>query len=460
MKLLNLIIASLTLLSLALPGECKEFNLPAQNIQEFKLDNGLKLIVRPDRRAPVVVVYTWYRIGSADEPGGLSGISHILEHMMFKGTTKHPQGEFSRIIARNGGRENAFTSSDYTGYYQELAAEHLALSFQLESDRMQNLIIKDQDYRQELEVVKEERRMRIDDNPQALTYERFNAAAHLAHPYHHLTIGWMNDLNHITSADVKRWYQQWYAPNNAIVVVVGNVDPKQTYQLAKRYFGPVPAKSLPSRPHYREPKPLGQRQLTVHAPAKLPMLLIGYNVPSFNTADHTWEVYALNLLNGILSSGQSARFARRLVRDQHIALDVSASYDLYSRYDSLFTIQGTPSKNTTNRALIHAIEQEIHKLQTTLITPRELQRIKAQILAQYVYAQDSLSQQAQQIGALEVNGISWHEITNYIKNIRAIRPQQIKQVAQRYLTAKRQTIALLQPLPLTTKTKKGVNHVH
>lgn len=448
MRKLIFLLATVLSITFSITANCKEIKLPPQNIHEFTLDNGLKLVVRPDRRAPVVVSYVWYRVGSADEPGGLTGISHVLEHMMFKGTPRYPQGVFSKIIAEHGGKENAFTSTDYTAYYQELAADNLELSFKLEADRMQNLMFSPEEYKKEIEVVKEERRMRIDDNPNALTYERFNAAAHIAHPYHHLTIGWMSDIEQITVADLKRWYDQWYAPNNAVLVVVGNVNPQETFRLAKKYFNSIPRKTLPPSRHFPEPKPLGERRLTVKAPAQLPLIIIGYNVPSFKTAKHQWEVYALNVLDGILSSGNSSRLARRLIRGSQIASNISCGYDLYDRYDSLFMCEGTPSQKHNITELEKAIHQEIEQLKNAPVTEKELKRIKAKILAHYIYDKDSLSNQAYQIGALETNGISWHEIENYINNINAISAEQVQQVAKKYLTSERLTTALLKPLPM------------
>ena len=210
--------------------------IAAELVHEYQLANGLKLIVKEDHRAPVVTTHVWYKVGSAHEPGGLTGISHVVEHMMFKGTKNHANGEFSKIIAARGGKENAFTSRDFTGYYQNLNAKHLAVSFKLEADRMRNLVLKDEDFAKEIEVVKEERRMRVDDNPNALTYERFMASAHISSPYHHMTIGWMNDLNHLSNTDLKRWYQTWYAPNNATLIVVGDVKPPACLSISKKIF--------------------------------------------------------------------------------------------------------------------------------------------------------------------------------------------------------------------------------
>ncbi|HDJ86948.1 MAG TPA: insulinase family protein, partial [Chromatiales bacterium] len=210
-------------------------------VHEYRLDNGLRVLVKEDHRAPVVVSQVWYKVGSGDEHGGITGISHALEHMMFQGTAKHPAGEFSRIVAANGGRENAFTGRDYTAYFQLLAKDRLPVSFELESDRMRNLSLKEADFRKEIQVVMEERRLRTDDNPQALTYERFNAAAFVSSPYHHPVIGWMDDLRNLKIGDLRAWYRRWYAPNNATLVVVGDVDPQAVLRLAERYFGPLPA---------------------------------------------------------------------------------------------------------------------------------------------------------------------------------------------------------------------------
>jgi zinc protease len=418
---------------------------------EYKLDNGLKLIVKEDHRAPVVVSQVWYKIGSSYENDGITGISHMLEHMMFKGTKKHPAGEFSRIIAQNGGQENAFTGRDYTAYFQSLEKSRLKISFELEADRMRNLLLPENEFKKERQVVAEERRLRTEDDPQALTDEQFHAAAFATGPYHHPVIGWMDDISHYTDADVRAWYQKWYAPNNATVVVVGDVDPDQVYALAKKYFGPnKPSEIGTVKPRHDIPQ-LGARQITVKTPAELPYLAMGYKVPVLRTAEQQWEPYALDVLSGILDGGDSARLSKNLIRGSQVAASASAGYDLYERYDTLFELDGTPAPGHTVEDLKQALEQQIKSLRDTPVSAQELDRVKAQVVASNVYQRDSVFYQAMQIGLLETVGLDWHLADEYVDRIRAITPEQVQKVAQKYLTDDHLTIAVLQPKPMDAK---------
>lgn len=423
----------------------------------YNLKNKLRLVVREDHRAPIVVSQIWYKVGSAQEPGGFTGISHVLEHMMFKGTKKYPAGKFSQIIAQNGGNENAFTSHDFTVYFQKMPKEKLAISFALEADRMQHLNFSKADFAKELEVVKEERRMRTEDNPQNLTYERFLATAHIAAPYHHPVIGWMNDLRHLSTKNVRDWYKKWYRPNNAVIIVVGDVKPRAVYRLAKKYFGSIPAKQTPKLKPQSEPPSLGQRLVNVSAPAKLPELMLGYNVPSAKNAEINWEPYALEVLVGLLDGGKSARLTKNLIRKHHIATEVGASYDLFSYFPGLVTINATPAPGHSIAKLQHALLKEIEKLRTKLIPPKELERIKNQVLAQKVYSKDSLFRQAQEIGSLEAINLPWQLADEYVDNILAVTGEQIESVAHKYLNPHRLTIATLHPLLINGKAKKTAN---
>lgn len=433
-------------------GLSTAFATPSK-VHEYTLKNGLKLIVKENHRAPAVVSQIWYRVGSAFEPGGITGVSHVLEHMMFKGTRRYPAGEFSKLIAENGGQENAFTSNDFTAYFQKLPAVKYPLSFRLEADRMQHLKLTATEFKKEIEVVKEERRMRTDDNPQALTYERFIAAAHLTQPYHHMTIGWMSDLQHMTVSDLQTWYKKWYAPNNAIIVVVGDVNPKQVYEASKRYFDNIPRRKLPSVKPQAEPASLGLRHVVVKRPAKLPLLLMGYNTPSVLTAKTSWKPYALEVLVTILDGGDSARFSTDLIRGQQIASQAGAGYSLFSRYSGLLSFEGIPTREHSVEELKNAFLKQVERLQTSVVTPEELQRVKTQIVAEKIYQQDSLYGQAMEIGRLESVGLSWREGDNYVKNIQAITAEQVQAVAREFLIPNHLTIAELQPQPLP-----GDNH--
>jgi len=275
------------------------------DIHEFKLSNGLKVIVQEDHRSPVVVSQVWYRAGSLDEVNGKTGVAHALEHMMFKGTKKVPAGQFSRIIAAAGGKENAFTGTDYTCFFQEIEKSHLPLAFRLEADRMANLQITDEEFSKEIKVVMEERRWRTDDKPQAKVNEQFQAAAFVAHPYARPVIGYMNDLENMTAADAREWYKTWYAPNNATLVVVGDINTQEVLKLAKQYFGPIKPHALPVRKPQIEPEQVGERRVVVKAPGKLPYLILGFHTPTLSdkpiTPEQEWEPYALDVLAGVLS---------------------------------------------------------------------------------------------------------------------------------------------------------------
>ena len=424
--------------------------LADQSIHEYRLDNGLKLIVKEDHRAPVMVSQVWYKVGSSYEHDGISGISHVLEHMMFKGTKKHPAGEFSRIIAENGGEENAFTSQDYTAYFQTMEKSRLPVSFELEADRMRNLVLPEDEFLKEVQVVMEERRMRTEDNPQSLTYERFNATAYASSPYRIPVIGWMDDLESLHIDDLKAWYRQWYAPNNATVVVAGDVDPEDVYALAKRHFGPLkPSDIKPVKPR-REIEQRGSKRIKVEAPAELPYLIMGYKAPVVPGAEPelTWEPYALDVLAGVLDGGSSARLETELVRGQALATSVGAGYDPYDRLQTLLVFSGTPSSGKSVGDLENALLEQIGRLHETPVSEEELDRVKAKIRAEKVYEQDSIFYQAMQIGIMETIGLKWNELDRYYEHLNAVTPEQVQAVARKYLTEDRLTVAELVPQPI------------
>ncbi len=420
---------------------------------ETTLPNGLKVIIKEDHRVPVVVTEVWYKVGSSYEPTGITGISHALEHMMFKGTPAYGPGKFSKIVAENGGDENAFTASDYTAYYQMMESKKLPISLMLEADRMRNLSLLPKEFVKEIEVVKEERRLRTDDSPQSLTAERFEAAANVASPYHHPVIGWMWDLNNMNATDIRKWYDTWYAPNNAVLVIVGDVKPQETLELVKKYFGPLKSGPLPPVKQPGELQDYGGRRIVVKTPAKLPLVIIGYNTPSLKTAATKSEAYALDVLQSILDGGDSARLQKNLVRGSEIASEIDASYDLYSRLDNVFTISAIPSQGQTSSQLENAILKQIKDLQEKPVTPEELARVKAQSIANQTFEKDSYMNQANEIGALEAVNLSWREIDNYIKNINLVTAEQVQAVAKKYLVPQRMTIATLVPLPLKPNQK-------
>ncbi|MDP3609369.1 MAG: pitrilysin family protein [Methylophilus sp.] len=435
-------------------------------IQEFKLSNGMKVIVQEDHRAPVVVSQVWYRAGALDEVNGKTGVAHVLEHMMFKGTKKIPAGQFSRMIAAAGGRENAFTGMDYTCYYQQLEKSNLPLSMRLEADRMQNLQITDEEFAKEIKVVMEERRWRTEDKPQSKVNEQFQAIAFRAHPYGRPVVGHMNDLENMTAEDAREWYRNWYAPNNATLVVVGDVKAKEVLALAKQHFGPIKARALPPRKPQIEPTQLGERRAVVKAPGKLPYLAMGFHTPTltFQTAnaDLAWEPYALEVLAGVLSGNDSARLNQKLVRETALALDVGAGYDTTSRgQHSLFELVGTPSEGKTVAELETALLAQIELIKTNGVTQKELNRVKAAVIAADVYQRDSVFYQAMQLGQLETMGYPWALIKEYPEKLKTVTSEQIQAVAKKYLNQDNMTVVTLDPQPIDPNAKPvGKPHVH
>jgi zinc protease len=425
----------------------------AAAVHEYQLDNGLKLIVKEDHRAPVVVSQVWYKVGASYEYDGITGVSHVLEHMMFKGTDAHPPGEFSRIISANGGSENAFTSRDYTAYFQRLEHSRLPVSFELEADRMRNLHLQDKEFQKEIKVVMEERRLRTEDKPTALTYEQFNATAFTSSSARIPTIGWMNDLENMQLDDLQMWYERWYAPNNAIVVVAGDVEPDAVLRLAKQYFGPLkPEKVVPPKPRI-EPPQQGKRSITVRAPAEVPYLIMGYKAPVLKTAQEDWEPYALEVLAGILDGGDSARLTSELVRGSQIATSAGAGYSLYDRQDRLFLLDGTPAAAHGIEALQQALQQQVQRLKDEPVKADELARVKSRVVADAVYEQDSIFYQAMKVGQLEAIGLDWRLADEYVERINAVTAEQLLAVAGKYLVDKYLTVAQLDPLPMESGSK-------
>jgi zinc protease len=416
-------------------------------VQEATLENGLKIVVKEDHRAPVVVSQVWYKVGASDEPDGLTGISHVLEHMMFKGTSAHKNGEFSRIIAENGGRENAFTGTDYTAYFQQLEKSRLSIAFELEADRMHNLLLDDQEFAKELRVVMEERRLRTDDQPESLAYERFMATAYTVNSYKNPIIGWMRDLDKLNVEQLRAWYQRWYVPNNATLVVVGDVNPREVIALARQYFGPVPARPLERTRVLAEPPQTETRRSRISAPAQVPSLIMGYHVPAFSPHADNDESYALLVLNGVLDGGGSARFESDLVRKQQIAASVGAGYSPTARHPVMFVVNATPSRGRTPAELEAAIREQIRQVQEEPISAVELERVKAQVAANSVYTRDSMFYQAMQMGTLETVGLDWQMLDHDVERVRAVTAAQVQAVAKKYLTAANLTVTVLDPQP-------------
>ncbi len=415
------------------------------NTQEFHLKNGLTLVVREDHRAPVAVMSVWYKVGGSDEHSGITGISHLLEHLMFRGTKKYGPGVLDKIISDNGGEQNATTTSDYTVYYAKISADKLPIVFELEADRMQNLVITQDIFAKEMKVVQEERRMRVEDNSQGAAWIHFEAAAHLNNPYHNPTVGWMTDLENMTLADAQKWYHDWYAPNNAIIVVVGDVKPNEILALTEKYFSGIQSATAPTTKPRTEVNANSTRRVDLYLPAKLPILLMGYDTPVVKGANPAWEPYALDLLGDILGGSDSARFSKNLIRGSQIAVYAQTDYDPFERYNDLFSVIAIPAGNKTIPELQTAINQDIKDLQTNLVSVAELERVKAQLTAQKVFSKDSQIGQAMALGKPMMSGLSWRDSDNYLDKINAITPEQIREVARKYLLPSKLTITVLHP---------------
>lgn len=432
------------------------------SVFEKTLSNGLKVIVKEDHRAPVLVQQIWYHVGSMDESTGTTGIAHVLEHMMFKGTKSVPPGDFSKRIAAAGGRENAFTSYDYTAYFQQLHKDKLELAMKLEADRMHNLVLSDAEFGKEIKVVMEERRMRTDDDPHALLFEQLMAMSFEEHPYHHPIIGWMNDLKTLTAADARHWYQTWYAPDNATLVVAGDVKAKEVFAMAQRYYGQIPSRALPKRKKFSEPAQLGIKRFTVKAPAELPLLLMAYHAPTIRDPQKDTTPYALEVLAGVLDGNQSARLNKTLVREKQLASNAGAGYDSTARGPTLFTLEGTPSTGVSVATLETALREQIALLIKDGINEKELARVKAQVTANEVYKLDSVFYQAIQLGQMESIGLKHRDIPVMLEKIQAVTAKQVQDAAREIFKDDNLIVAVLDPQPLSGKPKRsneGAMHV-
>ena len=420
---------------------------------ETTLANGLKIIVKEDHRAPTIAHMVWYRAGSMDEFNGTTGVAHILEHMMFKGTKSVPPGEFSNRVAAAGGRENAFTNRDYTAYFQQIHKSKLELVMKLESDRMANLNLTDVEFGKEIKVVMEERRWRTDDQPRALLYEAAQAAAFTAHPYHHPVIGWMRDLETMTGADARKWYNTWYAPNNAVLIVIGDVQAAQVVALAKKYYGGIKTKALPERKPQDEPAQRGIRRVNVKAPAELPYLIMSWQVPKLMDVEKDSDPYALEVLAGVLDGHDGARITKNLIREARIAHEAGAGYDSTSRGPTLFSLEGVPADGKTVADLEAALRGEVKKIADAGVTEAELKRVKAQVVAAQVYKRDSIFGQAMEIAQYEMVGISHKKIDRILEKIKSVTGSQVQAAAKAYFGDDTLTVATLTPLPITDKPR-------
>jgi zinc protease len=407
------------------------------------IENGLTVYILEEPKAPVATIQVWYHVGGRNELSGRTGLAHMLEHMMFKGTTNHGKGEYSRLIAKNGGTENAFTANDETVYFSNLASDRVELGLELEADRMANLLLDPKEAMLERDVVKEERRMRTDDDPQSLLVETGYALAFLAHPYGRPVIGWMEDISRLTRDDMAAFYHRYYTPGNATLVIVGDVSAKQLMPVVQRTFGSIPARPVTFDPITPEQPQLGERRFVLKREAQLPVVFMGYHVPNYSGPDAA----ALEVLGTILSSGKSSRLYQNLVYQQRIALSADGGYDPLSIDPDLFYFYGMAQPGHTHEELEASLDQEIAKLQHELVGDRELQKAKNGLLAAYIFGQDSNFFRAMQIGRTVNVGAGVGYIDSYVPRIQAVTKEAVRQAAQQYLVKDHRTVGYLVPLP-------------
>lgn len=437
-----------------------QINGPAPNQekpQQFQLANGLTLIVKPDRRAPTAVHMLYLRVGAMDEVDGTTGVAHVLEHMLFKGTPTTAPGEFSRKVAALGGRENAFTSRDLTGYFQQIPAGALEDVIRLEADRFANNKWADDEFKRELEVVKEERRSRTDDNPRAQLYEQLSAVVYQTSPYRRPVVGWMSDLESMTPDDAREFFRKWYVPANAAVIVAGDVDPQKVRQLVEKYYGSIPARAVPPRKPREEPEQAGIRRLEFKAPAEQSYVALAFKVPQMRNFDRTPEnadALALTVLSAVLDGYEGARLGRALTQGpDRVADSVDAGNGLWGRGPQLFTLAGVPAKGKTPEQVEAALRAEVASVAREGVTEAELQRVKTRWIAGQVYKLDSVMSQARELGNTWLLGLPLNADELLMQRLREVTADQVKSVAARYFGDDQLSVGILRPLPVDPNRK-------
>lgn len=404
------------------------------DITTWKLRNGLSVWLIPDHRAPLVLTQVWYKVGSADERLGHTGLSHMLEHMLFLGTQKWPKGAYDEAITAMGGSSNAMTTDDATVYYSTVPADKLSEVLMMEADRMRHLVFDETLFQRERKVVMEERRMRMEDRPEALALERYRANAFLSSPYHHMTIGWMHDIANYTLQDAKDWYDKWYWPNHATLIIVGDVDKKVVERQVKRTFGPIQKQVKPSlqKPVATAPRLGAVHQTMHHALVKVPTLTMGVVVPSIGSAKEENEPYALRLLGALLSEGHASLLDQKLRYQTHQVLGIGISYDLFARFDTDFTVHMTPNDKVSPKALMRSVQGIIEDVARKGVSEEALKRAQAQVLAGYVYDQDSWVGRAHAAGRWAILGKSPKAYKNFTARIKKVTSADVQAVAKRY----------------------------
>ncbi|NCO82748.1 MAG: insulinase family protein [Nitrospirae bacterium CG_4_10_14_3_um_filter_44_29] len=442
MRKLALLIFIFLLLPLSLKAEVNPVrNTVSNGVKEYKLDNGLKVLVIEDHKSPLATFQIWYRVGSRDEPAGKSGISHLLEHMMFKGTQKYGSKAFSKMVKKNGGVDNAFTTKDYTMYYQTLVSDRIDISIELEADRMQNLILAPKEVIAERDVVMEERRMRYDDDPQNSLYEEVVAAAFKSHSYHWPVIGWMSDISSIERNGLLGHYKAYYSPDNAVIVVSGDIQADEIIKKIKASFGDIAPASGRVVVTSKESEQKGERRISLKREAELPYIITVYHTPSFPHPDS----YALEVLGMILSGGKSSRLYMSIIYEKKLAISASADYSGLNKDPYLFLFAAAAAPGKDIKDVENALDAEIEKIKREPPTEREVQKAKNQIEASFVMGQDSIYFQAEITGMFEMLG-SWKLKEQYLENIRKITPEDVSRAAKKYLHEDNRTVGILIPI--------------
>ncbi|HEY9026925.1 MAG TPA: pitrilysin family protein [Burkholderiaceae bacterium] len=423
--------------------------------QQFTLANGMTLIVQPDRRSPTAVQMVWVRVGSIDEVDGTSGVAHALEHMMFKGTKDIKPGEFSRRVAALGGQENAFTTRDYTGYYQQIPVGSLEQVMKLESDRFANNQWPDDEFKREIEVVKEERRLRTEDQPRALLGEQQNAAVFTASPYHRPVVGWMSDLDAMTPDDARAFFRQWYVPANAVVVVAGDVDVAQVRAMAEKYYGRIPARAVPARKPRIEPAQRGIRRIELKAPAEQAYVSLAFRVPQLASIDDVnSDAWALVVLSAVLDGYSGARLDRALTQGPDRVADSAGAYSGFiGRGPQLFVLDGVPAAGKSAEVVEAALRAQVARIAKEGVGEAELARVKTQWVASETYKRDSVMAQARELGSNWIQGLPLDASERIVARLQSVTAAQVQAVAAKYFGDDQLTVATLRPLPPESKPR-------
>ncbi len=408
-------------------------------VTEYKLPNGLQVMIYEDHSAPVVSAQIWYKVGAYNEPKGLTGISHLLEHMAFKGTKKVSGKEYSKIIERNGGDENGFTGRHYTCYFANLARDRYHIELELEADRMQNLLIDSVAFIPEKGVVMEERRLG-DNDPFDALWEEFFSVAYKTHPYQNPVIGWMDDLARITHRDVRKYYETYYNPANSLVILSGDVKPEEGLKIVKKYFGKINGTTI-KEPAYIEPEQSGERRFEYKREVETPAVMIGYHVPNVNHPD----AYTLDVVSYILTRGKSSRLYKRLVYDERIALNISGSA-WTDKYSGIFYFLAIPQLGQNINKLQNIIYQEIEKLKTEPVSDEELERVKNQVLADFVFAKDGVTRMGFEIAFMQIITGDYRYIETYEDKIARVSKDDIISAAKKYFVMDNRTVGVLVPV--------------